>query len=280
VHDKAPLTAEGRRRLVARHLVEVTAAPARAQVGCPVAAAGRRARAAVSLHRARPRSRPNRSWRSTSPCPLPRAAPQLGRSEGRGGTGVCRDGDRGLPADADRLGACTPRCRAAPRRGHPRGRPRTTRTGHYLDAGEPVVLLGDSATGTSHLLIGLGLADCEQGRRVPYVTTAQLVNELVKAADDRVLSRFVARYSRVDLLCLDELGYVQIDPHGAELLFQIITEREERAAVAITANLPFPERGTAFPDPRLVAAIADRVTFNAHILETGTESYPTEPSFC
>ena len=101
----------------------------------------------------------------------------------------------------------------------------------------------------------------------------QLVNELVEAADERVLSRVVARYGRLDLLCLDELGYVQIDPRGAELLFQIITEREERASVAIATNLPFSEWGTVFPDPRLVAAIVDRVTFNAHIIETGTQSY-------
>jgi DNA replication protein DnaC len=142
-----------------------------------------------------------------------------------------------------------------------------------MDAGEPVVLLGDSGTGKSHLLIGLGLAACEQGRRVRYVTTAQLVNELVEAADERVLSRVVGRYGRLDLLCLDELGYVQIDPHGAELLFQIITEREERASIAIATNLPFSEWGSVFPDARLVAAIVDRVTFNAHILETGTQSY-------
>ena len=72
---------------------------------------------------------------------------------------------------------------------------------------------------------------------------------------------------------LDELGYVQLDARGAELLFQIITEREERASIAIGTNLPFSEWGTVFPDPRLVAAIVDRVTFNAHILETGTQSY-------
>lgn len=143
----------------------------------------------------------------------------------------------------------------------------------YLDAGEPVVLLGDSGTGKSHLLIGLGVAACEQGRRVRYVTAAQLVNELVEAADERRLSRLVARYGRLELLCLDELGYVQLDARGSELLFQILTEREEKASVAVASNLPFSEWGSVIPDPRLVAAIVDRVTFNSHIIETGTESY-------
>jgi DNA replication protein DnaC len=145
--------------------------------------------------------------------------------------------------------------------------------GAWIDAGEPVVLLGDSGTGKTHLLIGLGLAACEQGRRVRYVTCAQLVNELVEAADDRQLSRVVGRYARLDLLLLDELGYVQIDARGAELLFQIITEREERASIAVGTNLPFSEWGSVVADPRLVAAIVDRITFNAHILETGTQSY-------
>jgi DNA replication protein DnaC len=146
-------------------------------------------------------------------------------------------------------------------------------SGAWIDAGDPVVLLGDSGTGKTHLLIGLGLAACEQGRRVHYVTCAQLVNELVEAADERQLSRVVGRYGRLDLLLLDELGYVQIDPRGAELLFQVITEREERASIALGSNLPFSEWGTVVTDPRLVAAIVDRVTFNAHILETGTQSY-------
>jgi DNA replication protein DnaC len=145
--------------------------------------------------------------------------------------------------------------------------------GAYLDAGEPVVLLGDSGTGKSHLLIGLGIAACEQGRRVRYATAAQLVNELVEAADERRLSRIVGRYGRIDLLCLDEVGYVQLDGRGSELLFQILTEREEKASVALASNLPFSEWGQIIPDPRLVAAIVDRVTFNAHIIETGTDSF-------
>ena len=145
--------------------------------------------------------------------------------------------------------------------------------GAWIDAGEPVCLIGDSGTGKSHLLIGLGVAACETGRRVRYVTCAALVNELAEAADERVLSKVVARYGRLDLLCLDEVGYVRIDARGAELLFQVITEREERASIALASNASFSEWGQTFTDPRLAAAVVDRLTFRAHIIETGSESY-------
>ncbi|SDY95796.1 DNA replication protein DnaC [Modestobacter sp. DSM 44400] len=145
--------------------------------------------------------------------------------------------------------------------------------GAWIDAGDPVVLLGDSGTGKTHLLIGLGTAAAEAGRRVRYVTTAALVNELVEAADDKQLARTVGRYARLDLLCLDELGYVHLDPRGAELLFQVITAREERASIACASNAPFSEWGATFTDPRLAAAVVDRLTFRAHIIATGTDSY-------
>ena len=127
-------------------------------------------------------------------------------------------------------------------------------SGGWIDAGEPVVLLGDSGTGKSHLLIGLGIAACEAGRRVRYVTCASLVNELAEAADDRMLSKVVARYGRLDLLLVDELGYVSVDPKGAELLFQVLTEREERASVATASITPSasgdrPSRIPAWPPP-------------------------------
>lgn len=147
------------------------------------------------------------------------------------------------------------------------------REGTFIDAGHPLVFLGDSGTGKSHLLIGTGVAAAREGRRVRYVTTAALVNELSEAADDKMLSRVVGRYGRLDLLCLDELGYVQLDTRGAELLFQVITEREERSSVAVASNAPFSEWGRTFTDARLVAAVVDRLTFNATIVECGTESF-------
>jgi DNA replication protein DnaC len=149
----------------------------------------------------------------------------------------------------------------------------TIAAGTWLDHGQPLVLLGDSGTGKTHLLIGAGVAACEQGRSVRYTTCAALVNELVEAADERTLARTIGRYGRLDLLCLDELGYLHLDPRGAELLFQVITEREERASIAVASNAPFSEWGQTFTDPRLAAAVVDRLTFNALIVETGTQSY-------
>lgn len=149
----------------------------------------------------------------------------------------------------------------------------TLAAGAWIDRGEPVVLLGDSGTGKTHLLIGAGIAAAQAGRRVRYVTCARLVNELAEAADERSLSKLVGRYGRLDLLCLDELGYVHVDDRGAELLFQVITERDEQASIAIASNAPFSEWGRTFTDPRLAAAVVDRVTYNAHIIETGNDSY-------
>src|SRR3974390_1152792 len=143
----------------------------------------------------------------------------------------------------------------------------------WVKAGHPLCLIGDSGTGKSHLLIGLGTAAAEAGYRVRYVTAAALGNELVEAADDKPLSRTIARYGRVDLLCLDELGYLELDRRGAELLFQVFTGRAERGPIAIASNAAFSEWTSTFTDPRLCAAIVDRLTFDAHIITTGTDSY-------
>jgi DNA replication protein DnaC len=143
----------------------------------------------------------------------------------------------------------------------------------WVKAGYPLCLIGDSGTGKSHLLIGLGTAAAEAGYRVRYTLASELVNELVEAADDKQLSKTIARYGRVDLLCLDELGYMELDRRGAELLFQVLTEREERSAIAIASNEPFSGWTKTFTDPRLCAAIVDRLTFAGQIIETGTTSY-------
>lgn len=143
----------------------------------------------------------------------------------------------------------------------------------FVDRCEPVIFVGDSGTGKSHLAIGLGIAACMASRRVRFVTAAGLVNELREARDDRTLSRLVARYARIELLILDELAYVPLSPADAELLFQVLDERSEVSALITTTNLPFGEWTKIFPEPRLCKAVVDRLTFNAHIVETGTESW-------
>lgn len=129
-----------------------------------------------------------------------------------------------------------------------------------------------AATAKPHLLIGLGIFACQRGLRVRNTTATSLGNELAEAAQERQLSPLVARYGRIDLLCLDELNYVHLDPHRAELLFQILTEREERATVAVASNAPFSEQGQSYDDPRLAAGVVDRLIFRAYIIETGSVS--------
>jgi len=143
----------------------------------------------------------------------------------------------------------------------------------WVRKGLPLCLIGDSGTGKSHLLIALGTEAAMAGFRVRYVLATKLVNELVEAADEKVLTKTIARYGRVDLLCIDELGYMELDKRGAELLFQVLTEREEKASVAIASNEAFSAWTKTFTDPRLCAAIVDRLTFGGNIIETGTDSY-------
>lgn len=139
-----------------------------------------------------------------------------------------------------------------------------------------MIFLGEPGTGKSHLAIALGIEACMASRRVRFATTAGLVNEVREARDDRDLSRVVARYAPVELLVLDELAYVPLAPAEAELLFQVLDERSERSALIVTTNLPFGGWTAVFPEPRLCKAVVDRLPFNAHIVETRTES-PKDP---
>jgi DNA replication protein DnaC len=145
--------------------------------------------------------------------------------------------------------------------------------GGYIERAEPVILIGDCGTGKTHLLTGLCVAACRQKRRVRFATAAALVNELVEAKHQLQLRRVLARWSRYELLAIDEVGYVPMADVGAEFLFQVIAERSEKAAVVLTTNLPFSEWTQVIPNARLCKALIDRITDRAHIIETGAESY-------
>lgn len=143
----------------------------------------------------------------------------------------------------------------------------------FVDRAENLIFLGESGTGKTHLSIALCICACMQSRRVRFTTTASLVNELIEARDDKNLSKVVARYSRFDLLAVDELAYTPLSPAEAELLFQVLDERSEVSSLIITTNLPFGEWTKIFPEPRLCKAVVDRLTFNSHIVETGSDSW-------
>lgn len=145
--------------------------------------------------------------------------------------------------------------------------------GDYLARAEPIVFIGDAGTGKTHLATGLCVAACRQKKRARFITAAGLVNELVEAQHHNLLSRVLQRWARYELIVLDEVGYVPFAQVGAELLFQVISERAEKATVIITTNLPFSEWTQVFPSARLCKALLDRITDRAHIIDTGTESY-------
>jgi len=145
--------------------------------------------------------------------------------------------------------------------------------GGYLERSEPVLFLGEAGTGKTHLATGLGVAACRQRKRVRFTTAAALVNELIEARNHNELNRVTNRWTRFDLIVIDEMAYVAIPESAAELLFQVIAGRAERAAVIVTTNLPFSEWTTMFPNARLCKAMLDRLTDQAHIIETGSESY-------
>lgn len=150
---------------------------------------------------------------------------------------------------------------------------RSLSEGGYLTRKEPVIFLGETGTGKTHLASGLGVAACRQGKRVRFTTAAEMVTELIEAQNHAELTRVRNRWTRYDLIVIDELGYVVMPDTAAELLFQVIAGRAERAAVIVTTNLPFSEWTTKFPNARLCKAMLDRLTDQAHIIETGDESY-------
>lgn len=143
----------------------------------------------------------------------------------------------------------------------------------FVSRRENIIALGPSGTGKTHTCLGLGLAACQKGMRVRFVTAAALVHEMIEAADERRLQRLQKQLAAQDLLIIDELGFVPLSKTGAELLFEVISQRYERGSIIITSNLPFDEWTEVFGTERLTGAILDRLTHHVHILEMNGDSY-------
>lgn len=143
----------------------------------------------------------------------------------------------------------------------------------YLDRRENVLLLGNSGTGKAHIALALRLAACQRGHRVRFLTAAALVGELTEARDEKYLRRFQKQLAAHELLIIDELGYVPLSRTGAELLFETISHRYERASTLITGDLPFDEWTEILGSERLTGALLDRITHHVHIPELNADSY-------
>jgi len=145
--------------------------------------------------------------------------------------------------------------------------------GEYIRQKQSLILIGNPGLGKTHLALGLASAACRAGRRVRFWTAAGLVNELIQAQDEHRLHRFIASALKLDLVVLDELGFIPFSQNGAQALFTFCSELYERLALIITTNLKFADWIQVFGDERLTAALLDRLTHHAHILELLGESY-------
>jgi DNA replication protein DnaC len=145
--------------------------------------------------------------------------------------------------------------------------------GEWVEQHSNCCLIGNAGTGKTHLAVALGLAVCRLGRRVRFATAANLVTQLEEAQQQHRLERVLAQLDRVDLLIIDELGYLSFSRGGAELLFQVFADRYERRSVLVTSNLAFSEWGSVFQGDRMTAALLDRLTHRCEIFEMNGESY-------
>ena len=143
----------------------------------------------------------------------------------------------------------------------------------YIKKGRNIIFVGKSGAGKTHLSTALGMEACKQGVRTLFVTGCGLANELIEARDEKQLGRAVKRYASYGLLIIDELGYIPFSKEGAQLIFQIFAERHERKSVIITTNKGFGDWTEIFGDPSMTAALLDRVTHKAHVINCDWESY-------
>ena len=145
--------------------------------------------------------------------------------------------------------------------------------GEYIESRESIILIGQPGTGKTHLATALGIQACQSGKKVRFYRVSDLITQLLEAREEKLLVRMKKSLSPLDVLVLDELGYVPASKAGSELLFDVISQAYERTSVIVTTNLPFEQWTEVLGSARLTGAVLDRLTHRCHILEASVESY-------
>ena len=143
----------------------------------------------------------------------------------------------------------------------------------FLNENKNIIFIGDQGTGKTHLITSMGIEACKQGKSVVFYTAASLGNKLIEMQDQIILTKFIEKLKKVDLLIIDELGYVSLSQQSTQLLFQVFSERYEKGSIMITSNLEFGEWGNIFNDETMAAAIIDRLIHNSVIKSFKGQSY-------
>jgi len=153
----------------------------------------------------------------------------------------------------------------------------TLETLEFIDNRENIILMGTPGCGKSHYSIALGIAACMQRKNVLFVSIPNLVIELKEAMSLNQLNIYKRKFDKYDLVILDELGYVSFDKAGCEILFNLLSNRNDKGSIIITTNLTFERWNEIFKDPMLTGAIVDRLAHKAHIMDLSLDiSYRME----
>jgi DNA replication protein DnaC len=148
----------------------------------------------------------------------------------------------------------------------------------FISEAKNILFLGKEGLGKTHLLLSLAHEACLQGYTTLFITAAQLGNQLVESQSERQLQRFLDKLRKIQLLCIDELGYIQLSEATTQLMFQVISDRYEQGSIALSSNLEFTEWTQIFHDERMTAAILDRLVHNSHIVLFSGPSFRIEES--